>query len=79
MIILSGLLFSSAFILALGTIIYMVREYRGKMVAALLMRDAPRPREQVVHNRRRIVREAPTFSGVAFAGAARPAPVLLAA
>lgn len=79
MIVLSGLLFSSAFIMALGTMIFMLREYRGKMVAALMMRDTPRPREQVVHSQRRIVREAPAFSGIAFAPVARPVPVLVAA
>jgi hypothetical protein len=79
MIVLSGLLFSSAFILALGTIAFMFREYRGKMIAALMMRDTPRPREQAVHSCRRIVREAPAFANVAFAPVARPAPVFVAA
>lgn len=57
---LSALVFSAAFALAVGTIGWMLAQYRDKMMAALLFEPVPRERAACsLHiTRRRIARDA---------------------
>jgi len=68
--IIAAILFVSAAALALGTMTYMFRAYREKMIAALLYQPyepTPAPQAQARHRSRPARDSGPTRGGIAIA------------